>query len=149
MNPLPAPPDGALLAAWRNSEYRVETASDRLVLRIDQHNPDLAALMQAEGISNAAYITADNPFSRVVSEADNAAARQRLQARLNAEGWRWLPGLGIDPTGDPTGEHSLLVLGIALDDAIKVGREFEQHAILTIGAHAIPRLQMIGAKNNP
>ncbi len=143
MNTPLAPPDESLLAAWRKSEYQVETDQVTLVLHIDEHSPDLEALMQVATVDCAAYITADNPFSSVVSDADNAAARQRLQARLNAEGWRCLPGLGIDPTGDHPGEHSLLVLGISLDDAIKVGREFDQRAILTIAADAIPRLLIL------
>lgn len=139
------PIDEGLLAAWRKSEYRVDTAHGTLVLHIDEHSPDLAALMASEAVDCGAYITADNPCSQVVSDADNIAARQRLETRLREGAWRWLPGLGIDPEGDHPGERSVLVLGIAPADAFVIGRDFGQDAILVIGADAIPRLQVTRA----
>ncbi len=149
LNPPDTQPDEALLAAWRQTDYQVDTAGGSLVLHIDEHSPGLAELMRAEGVDCAAYITADNPCSTVVSAAENAAARQRLEARLREGGWRWLPGMGFDPGGDHPGEHSLLVLGITPDDAVALAREFAQDAILGIGANASPRLLVTRPEANP
>lgn len=136
-------PSATLRAAWQATEYRVDTDAGTLALRLDTPDPALAKLMQHAGVTCAAYITADNPFSRVASEGQNAAARTRLLRRVHAGGWACLPGLGIDPEGDHPGEHSLLVLGMARDEAISLGREFRQHAIVLIGADAVPRLQLL------
>ncbi len=134
--------DPALRAAWLRTEYRVQMRDDSLLLRIDRHNAALADLMRRHAVACAAYISADNPRSQIVPDRDNRAARQRLSTRLRAGGWRWLPGLGIDPNGAHPGEHSVLVLGIAEADALAIGREFGQDAILLVAGDAVPRLAL-------
>lgn len=131
-----------LLAAWQRTEYRVQTGEGSLVLHIGEASTALRELLRREGVACAAYITADNPGSRTVPDWENRPARQRLKARLRAGGWRWLPGLGVDPDGDHPGEHSLLVLGITTADAIAIGREFGQDAILLVAEDAVPRLAL-------
>lgn len=132
--------DPALLAAWQASEYRVETPRGRIVLRIGEANPALAELLAAAGAQAAAYITADNPRSRLVPAARNAAARERLRQWLDEHGWPWFPGLGIDPRGSRPGEASFLVPGMPEAEALALAADFGQDGIVMIGADAVPRI---------
>lgn len=133
----------ALLDAYRATEYRVHMPGGSLVLRIGRHDPGLAALMNDHDCTTAAYITACNPRSRVCDEDWNRRAQERLKARLDASGWTWIDGLGVDPDGTHPGEPSVLVLGIEPADAHAVGCEFEQDAIVVAGADATPRLALL------
>ena len=73
-------------------------------------------------------LTAHNPDGRRVSDAANAAARERLESQLRQRGLTWWPADGGDPTWTHV-EAGVALIGIAEADAVALGAEFEQDAI--------------------
>ena len=140
-------PRQPLEAAYRATRYTVDTTTGTCVLRVDVHSPALAALLAAQGVSEASYLTASNPGSRRVGVAANAAATARLERRLAVASRSLLRGQAIDPEGLWPPEGSFLALGIPAAVAVALGREFGQNAILLIDREAIPRLRWLRASD--
>jgi hypothetical protein len=134
---------GALMDAYRRTEFRVADRGWSFVLRHDEHSKVLEECHRAFGVTCSAYITAWNPRSEVMSREQNEAAQARLEAEVQAAGLEFLRGIGVDPSGPWPGEPSVLVLGLSTDDAMRLGREYEQNAIVLAGRDAVPRLAMI------
>ena len=129
----------ALLRAYRETDY-VAFTDPPLTLRVDEASPTLLDLHQAYGVCASAYLTACNPGSRLLPDPENADRQARLRTALAARGHTFFDGIGRHPEGGWPGEASFLILGLELAEAIALGREWDQHAILWAGADAIPRL---------
>ncbi|MFT6775357.1 MAG: hypothetical protein ACJA1L_003078, partial [Paracoccaceae bacterium] len=88
------PMDPDLIAAYRNTDYRID-ASPPVVARIGEAPASLDALLRAHAVTSAAFITAFNPFSHPFDNDANARAQARLVSALQAGGHAMIPGLGI------------------------------------------------------
>ncbi|MDX2194323.1 MAG: DUF3293 domain-containing protein [Gemmatimonadales bacterium] len=137
----PSTLSASLLTAYHQTHYQVSAAT-RFTLRIDAPSPELLALHTAHRVTASAYLTAWNPFSQKLNDAENAARQHRLEAELARRGVPFLPGIGQHPSNDWPGEPSVLALGLTLD-ARALGTAFEQNAIVWAGADAVPRLVLL------
>lgn len=118
-----------LLAAYLAASYRVD-AVPPFVMRVGQPCPPLADLLRRHYCGSAAYLTAWNPRSKQLPEAQNVAAQARLVRDVLASGCRWYDGVSNDPTGDWPQEPSVLVLGLSRERARELARVYEQNAFL-------------------
>jgi hypothetical protein len=133
----------ALIAAYRATIYtsRIKDADE--VMRIGEKATWLADLFDTHSASTALFITAENPFSEPHTDTENAEAQEQLrQCLLTAtdivfDGW----GTGAD-TGWPP-ENSFLALGLNLETARTLGKQFHQNAVVWVGADAIPQLILL------
>jgi hypothetical protein len=82
-----------LLAAYSAALY-VVFGDPELVIRIGEPNPDLDALLEADGAVRAAYVTAANPKGKRRSDAENAIACDFLKNALKQEQLRFRAGAG-------------------------------------------------------
>lgn len=124
-------PSYELLAAYCRTEYRVELPNRKFSIRLGSCCSELDELLAETGRSEWTIITAENPRSRQLSESENAGRRNQLRQRLCETGdWEFFPSVAICPRSEWPPEHGQLVVGIAEDDALLLGREFDQHAIL-------------------
>ena len=165
--------DPAIIAAYRESEYRVfakydganarntcnaRDASDAnnanlcgqqpFVLRIGQPSAALQTLHQQAGLDSSVFMTACNPFSQIIDEQDNAVRMQALKDELaqiesNRGGLSVFPGMGKHPVNDWPGETSVLALGLDLDCAVALGQRLEQNAIVWCDTRAMPVLVLL------
>jgi hypothetical protein len=167
--------DPALIAAYRAAHYEVSTDASAglaaaFVLRVDVASSELLALYGRHGVSQAAYLTACNPHSTMLSDADNRArmdelaqtlralarqgpARSKTRSilrspahayvRSNPRSYMCLHGRGTDPSGAWPGEASVLVLGMSEEQARELGTRFAQNALLHAGADGVPRLVLL------
>lgn len=120
-----------LRAAYEATDYRVDGgARGSFVIRSGARSAELDALLDASAADGWAFITASNPRSVRLGDADNARRMDALRARVRALGLPHFPGAGVAIGGDWPAEPSLLVVGIAEADAVALAREFEQHAIV-------------------
>jgi hypothetical protein len=126
---MPVSPE--LLAAYENADY-VVFADPELVLRIGEPSRRLDALLEHEGATTAAYVTAA------------ASAVATLAELVAAAGYPAYPGEGRDPDGDRDAEQSLLVIGIYRANAEALGRLFGQNAIVFVEKGAAPELVVLG-----
>jgi len=124
--------------AYRATEYRACEDGVELVLRIDEPCEALAGLHARLGVATSAFLTAWNPGSVETSYEVNAAANARLRAALEGLGLRCFEGAGVGAGG--WSEASFLVPGIGHDEAVRLGRAYDQIAIVFAAADAVPRL---------
>lgn len=90
----------------------------------------LDALLAAHGEHCWAYVTACNPRSQSLPDADNAARHADLLAQVQAAGHVFYPGRGMPDSGDWKPEESLLILGLDQDAALRLGARFGQNAVV-------------------
>lgn len=135
-----------LKKAYEATAYWVE---DRFAIRCQERSPALDALLLERGHDSWAYITACNPDSVALDDAENTLRMATLSRRLEAIGHSFLTGQGVgagqgagaaqgaEAGSDWPPEPSLLVLGIGTSEAVELGREFGQVAIV-IGRRGEP-----------
>jgi hypothetical protein len=132
-----------LLKAYRETHYRVDATAGTETLSIGQHSPWAAALLASHAAVGAAFLTAWNPYSEGLDPQANTAAQNSLTRAVEALGCNFLSGKGVDPSGEWPGEDSLLVIGITLEQACKLGRQFKQNAFVYVGTNATPELILL------
>jgi hypothetical protein len=133
----------ALLQAYRETHYRVNSDSsdlEPLVLRVGEVLKPLAILHKKFGVDCSAYITACNPWSECLPDAENGKRQENLLHALRTRSLRWLEGIGKHPGNRWPGEPSVLILGLSLAAAKVLAEDFEQNAFVWSGADARPLL---------
>lgn len=133
-----------LIAAYRATRFEAETLTGTLVLRIGERSAPLAELLDRAALDCAAYLTAWNPQSVPQSEERNAIAHRHLVYEIESRAWPYFRGCGLDPSGDWSAEHSVLVLDMPVEDGCDIGRRFGQAAIVVADATATPQLVWLG-----
>ena len=140
---------GDLIEAYLGTTYQLGMGGAGPRLRIGQpvgSGPGtVGGLLADTGATCAAFITAWNPHSnQETSKAQNKAAHARLLNRLAGfpgvtvhEG----KGVGTDKAWVP--ERSVFAVGLASSDAISLGREFRQNAIVWVGEAGVPELVLL------
>ena len=123
---------------YQNAKYEV-LSCPQIVIAIGENNEHLDKLLMRNGSQTAALLTAWNPEGKKVSQQENLKAMESLELALNEMKLPFLPGMGSDPKG-AWKEESYLILGIALDQAESLGRQFQQNAFVWIEIGHGPRL---------
>ena len=131
-----------LIRVYEETHYCVLEGTP-LTLLIGIASVKLGALYDTYGVRGATFVTAYNPFSRPTDDATNGRRQRALKRDLKGRGWVTLDGIGQHPSGVWPGEPSVLVLGISSEEAIHTGTRYEQNAIVTCGADAVPRLVLL------
>lgn len=132
----------ATIQAYRETDYLVLGESP-FVLRVDVHSQSLAHVYIHYQVDCAAFLTACNPFSKVISAAANDARQSELKKALACQDLNYLAGSGEHPTGGWIAEQSCFIPGISLDDTKALGRRFDQNAVVWCGPDAIPQLVLL------
>lgn len=116
----------ALIEAYKNTKYKVFEPD--LTIEIGVLNQAVNMLLIKHKSAEWAFITAYNPYSRVLTDDENKVRHDELKELtkdyITFEGH----GVGEDPAWEP--ELSLFVIGITRDEASKIGKMFEQNAIV-------------------
>ncbi|MBP9035246.1 MAG: DUF3293 domain-containing protein [Pseudomonadales bacterium] len=134
--------DEATLLAYLRCHYRVHGAAP-FTLRIGERSEALAALCRQLRCDRAAFLSAWNPHGEPRDEGQNRRAQDALQRELAARGHACIPGIGEDPGGHWRGEESVLVAGMALDEAVAMALACGQNALVWCGADARPQLILL------
>lgn len=134
------PPD--IIQAYITAEYRV-LGDEPFLLEIGHFSEHLADLYRSLDVHSAAFLTAYNPGGALATDSENRAVQQHLLRVLESLALTWLPAFGADPIGVWPGEQSVLAIGLCLDQATQLGRQFNQNAIVWIGDDAVPRLVLL------
>ena len=132
--------DKDLYNAYSSTLYQV--TEPRVDIRIGVKSKELDALLLLHNCTTYAFITAWNPFSKILSEEENNR-RNKLLFKELSEKYVLFQGQGIgqDPTWKP--EESFLVLGIDEYTATEYGRKYEQNAIVFGHYHEEPHLLVL------
>lgn len=128
---MPTDDKESLETLYDQAEYVVETGTGKITLRVGETNHGLDALLEGNACDTWAFVSAHNPRSTVLSAEENDRRHARFVSFLDGLGHRFLEGYGHSPDGDWEPETSVLILGIGPDEAVEIGRRFDQNAILT------------------
>lgn len=131
--------DDALYQAYRATNYRVDAPSP-FTLRVGAQSAECDALLAAHGVTSAAFLTAWNPFSQPLTDAENRAAQARLAADLDMVSTAIFPSEGKGEVGDWPPEPSLFALGITETDGTRLAQVYQQNAYLWIAQGQPARL---------
>ncbi|MEJ7709021.1 MAG: DUF3293 domain-containing protein [Pyrinomonadaceae bacterium] len=124
--------------AYRRTTYVVEVSGKKEIhLRIGERSAALDNLLSDRRMSHWAFVSAFNPRSNRLSDAENAERHQQLVRRVRELGCAMLPGRGVGDNPAWPAEASLLIFQLAPEDARRLAREFEQNAFV------------VGRKNDP
>jgi len=137
---------GDLVKAYRSAHYQAGPGPDLITLHVDQYSARLSQLLNVSGHQCAAFITACNQFGVRQNPELNRAACAALRNRLDeyvSHSDQVIEGTGSDPREGWSPEESFLVLGLNLEEARRLGREFRQNAIVWAGKDAIPKLILL------
>ena len=133
----------ALLQAYGATHYRVRDGRHDFTLQIGKYSQEMAELFQQKNSASAVFITADNPFSEVTSDLNNAASNGVLLDRLKHLAVAVYAGAGQDAEGKWPAEMSYLALGISRLQAATLGIQFRQNAVVWVDQDAIPELVLL------
>jgi hypothetical protein len=120
-----------LFEAYKNTTYRVYSPIGEIDIRFGVMNPLLQELLLSNHVESWAFITACNPYS-VMQNADvNTFLNIQLEAYLLEKQYLFFKGMGVGDDDSWEPEASFMVLDIRKEDAVKLGKQFKQNAIVT------------------
>ena len=129
-----------LFEAYKNTTYRVYSPIGEIDIRIGVMNLLLQELLLNNHVASWAFITACNPYS-VMQNADvNTILNTQLERYLSEKQYVFFKGMGVGDDDSWEPEASFMVLNIRKEDAIKLGKQFKQNAIVTGVIGNLPEL---------
>ncbi len=130
-----------LIEAYKNTKYKVFEPD--IIIEIGKSNQDLDNLLLIHNSNEWAFITAYNPYSRVLTNDENRMRHEELKeltkAYITFEGH----GVGEDPAWEP--ELSLFIMGISKEESSLIGEKFEQNAIVYGKTNSEPELIILNS----
>lgn len=141
--------DCVLEGLYRGALYRVDSIPP-FVLRVGQYSDALSSLFLEESHQSAAFLTACNPLGVKISDISNHQAQNRLVTDVHNLGFSSTAAIGQDstPNSDWPGEPSLFVPGISKYQAIRLGTQYQQLAIVWCPSTCIPELVVLESECN-
>jgi Protein of unknown function (DUF3293) len=131
------------IRAYNATSYRIGHTDQDIVLTIGQPSSRLASLFKVNGVDCAAFFTAYNPRGTQQSDDANNQAHVRLALQLGHFGVQSIEGSGSEDGSKWPAERSYFALGLDLEAAKSIGTQFDQDAIVWVGADAIPQLVLL------
>jgi|LakMenEpi03May11_1017334.scaffolds.fasta_scaffold02265_2 hypothetical protein len=119
-----------LFEAYKNTTYRVYLPLGEIDIRIGVMNPLLQQLLLSNHVESWAFITAYNPYSVMQNEDVNTLLNTQLERYLLEKQYVFFKGIGVGDDDSWEPEASFMVLNIRKEDAIKLGKQFKQNAIV-------------------
>lgn len=115
-----------LILAYHNTDYHVNGFQEPI--RIGQISSEADAVLKANACTEWAFITAWNPMSEQLGEAENRFRNAGLKAQLGA--WVVKEGAGCAREGNWPPEESYFIAGIPLESAVMLARIYAQRAFV-------------------
>ena len=119
-----------LFEAYKNTTYRFYLPLSEIDIRIGVMNPLLHELLFRNNSESWAFITAYNPYSVMQDAGVNTLLNTQLEDYLSEKRYVFFKGMGVGDDDSWEAEASFMVLDIRKEDAIKLGRQFKQNAIV-------------------
>jgi hypothetical protein len=128
-----------LIRAYEDAQYWVDLPAGRIVLNIGQ---PFVGFDGFTGRNRLALVTACNPFSEILADAENDARQALLIEAVAAAGLEWFHAAGVDAQEKWTPEPSLAILD-ASDQQLDAWMEaFEQNAVVVADAGGLTVLRL-------
>jgi hypothetical protein len=115
-----------LIEAYRNTRFIV--FSPAITITIGETSKVLEELLLKKGVTEWAFITSVNPYSKQLTDKENDKLFDDLKEDVKNYPNFMGEGVGADSRWKP--EISLLVLGISRIESERIGRKYGQNAIV-------------------
>jgi len=119
-----------LFEAYKNTTYRVYLTLGEIEIRIGVMNLLLQEFLLSNNVESWAFITACNPYSVLQNADANTFLNTQLEAYLLEKQYLFFKGVGVGDDDSWEPEASFMVLNIRKEDAVKLGKQFKQNAIV-------------------
>lgn len=118
-----------LIKAYNQTHY---ITNPGLTIKIGCNNPELDSLLEERNCSSAFFLTAWNPFSKIIDEDLNKKSNNVLYESLKelVDPSNIIHGIGLDPSGIWEGEESFLVLGLKQEESKALAVKHGQNAFV-------------------
>lgn len=131
MHPVPA----ELWQAYLSARFEVDVGGgSHVVLTVGQPASGLDSHWQDN--IEAFIVTAHNPYSQLLSAAENQRRGNALLEQVRAEPYSFLPTAAVDAANDTAkkwpDESGVLIFGATIPAAIQLAAEFQQYAIVRV-----------------
>ena len=90
----------------------------------------LHELLLSNNSESWAFVTACNPYSVMQDAGVNTLLNTQLEDYLSGKQYLFFKGMGVGDDDSWEAEASFMVLDIRKEDAIKLGKQFKQNAIV-------------------
>ncbi len=130
--------DQSTLQAYLNTTYTIE--NPEIDIKIGEINQALNVFLFDNSSFTWAFISACNPHSSLVSDEENVRRHNDLAENVKSRKLRFREGKGIPADESWKSEKSLFILDISKPDAIQMGKEFHQNAIVFGRLNQVPEL---------
>lgn len=120
-----------LIATYKSTLFQTHVGDELVTLRVGQQCPALKAVFEQHNVTTACYITAYNPFGRLLTRQENEDRNARMRTKL-ASAYPIFDGVGVDPNGEWEGEASILALGASRDVSLTLAEAWEQNAVVFV-----------------
>ncbi|HMV45251.1 MAG TPA: DUF3293 domain-containing protein [Leptospiraceae bacterium] len=118
-----------LLTAYKNTLYKIFYQDKEFKIEVDKRSDFVDKLLIDKGVTSYIFITAANPHSLLVSEAENEKANLELENQIKQKALFYCKGVGESKDGEWK-EDSFFVLGISLKEGMSIAKQFSQNAFL-------------------
>ena len=119
-----------LFEAYKNTTYRVYLPLGEIEIRIGVMNLLLQEFMLSNNVESWAFVTACNPYSVMQNADANTFLNTQLERYLSEKQYLFFKGMGVGDDNSWEPEASFMVLDIRKEDAVKLGKQFKQNAIV-------------------
>ncbi len=133
----------ALLAAYNGAEYWVSMPVGAFCMQIGAPSGDLTNLLRREDALCAGLISAENPLGRPCPAPVNAKAHEQLRQILVVRYSCVMDTIARDPARTWPDERGYLALGLGVEETMKIGRLFQQNAVVWAGPDTVPKLILL------
>lgn len=116
----------AILDEYKATDYIIYNIN--IVIKIGEINKQIDNLLQKHEANTWAFITAYNPYSKILTDDENKNLHKNLINLTSNYTTFEGEGKGQNPDWEP--EKSLLILGISRDEASTIGKNLKQNAIV-------------------
>ena len=128
-----------MIRAYANAHYWVDFPAGRIVLKVGQPFMGLDGFL---GSGRLAIVTACNPFSEVLGDAENDARQALLIEAVAAAGLEWFQAAGVDAQEKWTPEPSLAILDPSDQQLDGWMETFGQNAVVVAEAGGLAVLRL-------
>ena len=115
-----------LIQAYKATCYSI--LNPKIDIYLEKENEALKSFLKEQSLDSWCFITAWNPFSKALSIEENTALNKKLEADLIH--YAIFPAIGKDTLGKWSPEISFFVGNISKEQAMFLGKKYEQNAIV-------------------
>ncbi|MFL9710540.1 DUF3293 domain-containing protein [Methylobacillus sp. Pita1] len=131
-----------LIEAYQDADYVVNYEQQAFVMRIGLGSPEMNIILEQHAATAAAIISAFNPLSKPADEAINIQNTEKLGKELRSRHLEFRKGLARSRSNQWP-EENFAVIGITLDSAMELGRQYHQNAIVFYEKSGIAQLILL------